>query len=220
MKKSRTFGIKGTPNPNSPLARKRFSTSEDEADKKPESAEKVAEPVQAAPAPEPDKPVAPSAEKSERVENEKLEDAPLSPEPDDDPAPAAAIVSEKAPAKPQGGVRVSVQVGVPASMVDRITALAHDAKLDSEYLAEVVIARTLEQLASDTTLPTDANGNAQEKYTMQRRRRSFYVDSDRLGRVRGKLDPLAVKPVAAIVRVIYASAFAASLDQVKTDLSK
>jgi len=44
--------------------------------------------------------------------------------------------------------------------------------------------------------------------------------AERFRQFRAKLNPLNVKPVAQIVRVIYIGAHAASFDEVKADVSK
>lgn len=228
---ARTFGVKNKPTPTNPMVKKRFSAGDD--DKKPENTDRLSnsdEKAQTPPSVEPVVPVVPVVDETNAPTADKQfkGDAAADPLPPaerkkETPAPCETSAVEEPrsqkTAAPQTSVRVTAQLGIPAGMMDQLSKLADESQLDAGYLAEALIAKTISQIASDTALPTDAVSDPKQKFSMSRNR-TFLVDGERFRQVRAKLDPLNVKPITQIAKVIYIGALAASFDEVKADVSK
>lgn len=224
MAKTPRFGVKLEPNPSSALMRKKFATANDEETKSVGAVHPPKADLKATTS-EPAKPSVPTADEPKNVVADRPVEVTKLPQ---NPSPETLAKHEATPpieqtsgdaARKSKPMRFTMQVGVPVDLQERFTELAAESKLDPEYLVDVIISKTFEQMASGAALPSDMAGNPKEKFAVSRRK-SFFVDADRLRIVQTKLDPLGVKPTAQFARMIYCSAFATSFGQVQTELSK
>lgn len=207
------YGVKNKPTPNNPMMRKGFEPGDEKQEQqKPD--------VQ--PGPKENSPVTPIIKplidndpEVARISLSGQETASSS----SSETAAVKTPPSQPTAKPRLAVRVTMQLGIPTGMMEQLSKLADESRLDAEYLAEAVITKTLSQIASSPAISHDAPSMVKPDFSLSRKR-SFVVDGETVSRVRAKLDPLNVKPVAHIARAIYMSTLPASFDEVKADVLK